>query len=168
ASTPVTANRPRAPWSRSPNTHCNACGSLSPRMRTDAMIRTPRPLLAVALGALMLTGLSACGEDDGQGEAFTEINLVFDNALTVCTDMPYEPFEYRVNGQPTGFDMELARRVAEDLDLDLDVLDVSFDDISSGAALNSDTCDLAVSAISITGERARVIDFSSPYFDAKQ
>lgn len=132
------------------------------------MIRTPRSILAAAAGVLLLAGLSGCGDDSDQSEALTEINLVFDNALTVCTDMPYEPFEYKVNGVATGFDMELARRVAEDLDLDLDVLDVSFDDISSGASLNSDTCDLAVSAISITGERARVIDFSSPYFDAKQ
>ena len=77
-------------------------------------------------------------------------------------------FEYEKGGKPTGFDIDLVREVAKDLDADLDVIDVSFDDITSGNSLNNDVCDLAISAMTITGERARVLDFSSPYFDAKQ
>ena len=98
----------------------------------------------------------------------TEVDLVHNGALTVCTDMPYAPFEFKQNGQPTGFDIELVQQVADSLEVDLDVIDVSFDDITSGTSLNTDVCDVAISAMTITGERARVIDFSSPYFDAKQ
>ena len=98
----------------------------------------------------------------------TEVDLVYNGALTVCTDMPYAPFEFKQNGQPTGFDIELVQQVADSLEVDLDVIDVSFDDITSGTSLNTDVCDVAISAMTITGERARVIDFSSPYFDAKQ
>ena len=58
--------------------------------------------------------------------------------------------------------------VADSLGVDLDVLDVDFDAITSGDSLNTDVCDVAISAMTITGERARVLDFSSPYFDAKQ
>ena len=60
------------------------------------------------------------------------------------------------------------REVADSLEVDLDVIDSSFDDITSGDSLNADVCDVAISAMTITGERARVLDFSSPYFDAKQ
>ena len=48
------------------------------------------------------------------------------------------------------------------------MLDTDFDDIQSGVALNSGRCDAAISAMTITGERARVLDFSSPYFNAAQ
>lgn len=127
-----------------------------------------RPVMAATVGVLLLSGLAACGDDSSEADGLGDIELVFDNALTICTDMPYVPFEYKSNGMNTGFDLELAGEIAAELDVDLDVLDVSFDDIVSGALLNAGTCDLAVSAISISGERARVVDFSSPYFDAKQ
>lgn len=114
--------------------------------------------------------LSACG-GSASGEstdALSDVSLVFKGALTVCTDMPYAPFEYEENGKPTGFDIDLVQKVADRLKAELDVVDVAFDDITSGTSLNNDVCDVAISAMTITGERARVLDFSSPYFDAKQ
>ncbi|RYC01454.1 amino acid ABC transporter substrate-binding protein [Nocardioides ganghwensis] len=145
-------------------------------MRTDAMTRTTRRLgpartTAAALSAVALMAtLSACGGSASgeEADALTDVSLVFSGALTVCTDMPYAPFEYEEKGKPTGFDIDLVRKVADDLEADLDVVDVSFDDITSGTSLNNDVCDVAISAMTITGERARVLDFSSPYFDAKQ
>ena len=126
-------------------------------------------LAALSSVALMAT-LSACGGSASadEADALSEVSLVFSGALTVCTDMPYAPFEFEKGGKPTGFDIDLVRRVADELDAELDVVDVSFDDITSGNSLNNDACDLAISAMTITGERARVLDFSSPYFDAKQ
>ena len=126
-------------------------------------------LAALSSVALMAT-LSACGGSASadEADALSEVSLVFSGALTVCTDMPYAPFEYEEGGKPTGFDIDLVREVAESLDAELDVIDVSFDDITSGNSLNNDVCDVAISAMTITGERARVLDFSSPYFDAKQ
>jgi len=129
----------------------------------------PSRALAAAVTGLALLALSGCGSAAGQsGDALKDVNLTFNGALTVCTDMPYAPFEFKENGQPTGFDIELVEEVAKKLKVDLDVIDVSFDDITSGTSLNTDVCDVAISAMTITGERARVIDFSSPYFDAKQ
>ena len=127
-----------------------------------------RPVAAAVTGIALLA-LSGCGSAAGQSAAaLTDVDLVYNGALTVCTDMPYAPFEYKENGKPTGFDIELVQQVADSLEVDLDVIDVSFDDITSGTSLNTDVCDVAISAMTITGERARVIDFSSPYFDAKQ
>ena len=133
----------------------------------------PRPVsarpVAAAVTGLVLLALSGCASAAGESAAaLTDVDLVRDGALTVCTDIPYAPFEYRVNGKPTGFDIELVQEVADSLEAKLDVIDVSFDDITSGTSLNTDVCDVAISAMTITGERARVIDFSSPYFDAKQ
>jgi polar amino acid transport system substrate-binding protein len=123
-----------------------------------------------ALGVvLMLTLAAGCGgtSQDAVGTA-RAAELVQDGALTVCSDMPYAPFESVKGGQPVGFDIDLVREVATSLDLRLKVKDTDFDAIQSGDALNSDRCDLAISAMTINGERARWLDFSSPYFDAAQ
>jgi len=134
------------------------------------MIRSTRPITA-ALGALVLAaGLSACGGDAaGQSaDALSTVTLVEEGVLTICSDVPYEPFEFKKDGQYVGFDIDLARQIAKGLQAKLKVVDSSFDDISDGTALNDEECDIAVSAMTITGPRARVVDFSSPYFDASQ
>lgn len=132
---------------------------------------TPARIAAAALSSVaLLATLSACGGDAAgqEADALTDVSLVFGGALTVCTDSPYPPFVYEQKGKLVGFDVDLGKAVADELGVDLDVIDVSFDDITSGTSLNTDVCDVAISAMTITGERARVLDFSSPYFDAKQ
>ena len=139
-----------------------------PSIPTGALTR-----LVIAVGtALLLGATTACATligDDGSAVAGEpRPNLVKDGFLTVCTDMPYAPFEFKQEGKPTGFDVDLVRHVADRLRLELDMVDTAFDDIASGESLNKRRCDVAISAMTITGERARVLSFSSPYFDAAQ
>lgn len=129
--------------------------------------------LAAAVSAVLLLGTTAgCGYVPGLGGSASADTpaptLVREGVLTVCTDMPYEPFEFEKGGKPAGFDVDLVQMVAERLDVDLDMVDTAFDDITSGESLNKGRCDVAISAMTITGERARVLNFSSPYFDAEQ
>ena len=128
--------------------------------------------MAVAATVLLLGGLSGCAGLTGGRETASATTpaptLVKDGVLTVCTDMPYAPFEFKQAGKPTGFDVDLVGKVADRLGVELDVADTAFDDIASGEALNNGRCDVAISAMTITGERARVLSFSSPYFDAAQ
>lgn len=139
---------------------------------TSTTRRSPRfRTAAAALSSVALLGaLSGCGGSATADEvdALSNVSPVFNGVLTVCTDSPYAPFVFEDKGKLSGFDVDLGKAVAKVLDVDLDVVDVSFDDITSGDALNGDVCDVAISAMTITGERARVLDFSSPYFDAKQ
>ena len=130
----------------------------------------PARRAARALGAvLMLTLAAGCAADAKEGVSSVRApQVIEEGTLTVCSDMPYEPFESMKDGEPVGFDIDLVREVAAELDLSLAIKDTDFDAIQSGDALNSDQCDLAISAMTITGERARVLDFSSPYFDASQ
>jgi polar amino acid transport system substrate-binding protein len=119
-------------------------------------------------GALLLLGVATACTAGDEGSSLRAPDVIKAGALTVCSDMPYQPFESMKGGKPVGFDVDLVREVATELDLRLEVKDTDFDAIQSGDALNSDECDLAISAMTITGERARVLDFSSPYFDASQ
>ena len=118
---------------------------------------------------LLLSALvGGCAANAETGSVSTDPTLVKADTLTVCTDIPYEPFEFMEKGKPVGFDIELVDKVAQRLHLEPAIVDTDFDAIQSGEALNSDKCDVAISAMTITGDRARVLDFSSPYFNASQ
>jgi polar amino acid transport system substrate-binding protein len=136
------------------------------------LTRARSSLVAAVSTVLLLGSTTACdvvARLDGSSSADTPApTLVREGVLTVCTDMPYEPFEFERAGKPAGFDVDLVRMVADRLRLDLDMVDTAFDDIASGESLNKGRCDVAISAMTITGERARVLNFSSPYFDAAQ
>lgn len=122
----------------------------------------------VAASALVLT---ACGGSDdgggGDGEG-SDYSLVSSGSLTVCSDIPYKPFEMEKGGKYTGFDMDLMREIAKGLGLELSVKDTGFDGLQSGAALAAGQCDIAASAMTITEERAKNLDFSDPYYDSLQ
>jgi polar amino acid transport system substrate-binding protein len=136
------------------------------------LVMRARTRLVAAVSTVLLLGTtSGCGFVAGLGgsaSAAPAPTLIREGVLTVCTDMPYEPFEFEKGGKPVGFDVDLVQMVAERLDVDLDMVDTAFDDITSGESLNKGRCDVAISAMTITGERARVLNFSSPYFDAEQ
>ena len=138
--------------------------------RTARRLSPARTAAAALSSVALMATLSACGGSASgeSADALTDVSLVFKGVLTVCTDSPYAPFVYEEKGKLVGFDVDLGQKVADALDVDLDVVDVPFDDITSGDSLNNGVCDVAISAMTITGERARVLDFSSPYFDAKQ
>jgi polar amino acid transport system substrate-binding protein len=118
----------------------------------------------VLLVATLALVAAACGDDEGGGE----YGLVEDGTLTVCTDAPYPPMEIEVDGEFTGFDIELMRAVAGELDLDLAVVNIGFDPITSGLAMEAGDCDIAAASITITEEREENIDFTDAYFVADQ
>lgn len=117
----------------------------------------------LAAGALALT---ACGSSGGSASPTASgVKLIDSSKLTVCSDIPYEPFEFVKDGKNVGFDMDLASAIAKDLKVESNVLTVPFEGIQSGQALNTAQCDVAISGISITDARKTVMDFSSPYLD---
>jgi len=63
--------------------------------------------------------------------------------------------------QPAGVDVEVARKLAKDLGVELEI--VSSTGASRVPNLQTNKADLIISTLSITPERAKVIDFSVPY-----
>lgn len=144
---------------------------------------TPRPVrLTIAALAVAVLALGACSDDDGgdttsgsssgsgsgSGSAAEAPPTIEEGTLTVCSDIPYEPFEFEGDGPSgyTGFDIDLLAAVAETSSLELSVSDVDFDGILGNLA--ADSCDVVASAVTITDERAEQVDFTESYFDADQ
>ena len=119
-------------------------------------------------GLALVAALAGCSANAEQSTAPGAPTLLKAGVLKVCTDMPYAPFESKQDGKPVGFDIDLVNAVALKLGLSPEIIDTDFDAIANGEALDNGRCDMEISAMTITGERARVLDFSSPYFNASQ
>ncbi|BCW68166.1 basic amino acid ABC transporter substrate-binding protein [Arthrobacter sp. NicSoilB4] len=115
----------------------------------------------LAVGALTLTACGGTSTPAATSEG--GVQLINAGKLTVCSDVPYEPFEFQKDGKIVGFDMDIAAEVAKDLKAELSVVDSSFEAIETGTALTQ--CDVSISSVSITDTRKSVMDFSDPYLD---
>ena len=129
-----------------------------------------RPLMITAVLSALALSVAACGSDSG-GTTKGGADLIKDGTLTVCSDVPYPPFEDFDKSAPsgfTGFDIDVVQAIADNLNLKLAVKDESFDGLQSGLTLNSGACDLVASAMTITADREKNLDFSDGYYDSEQ
>jgi polar amino acid transport system substrate-binding protein len=120
--------------------------------------------MPVLLSLVLAFGLVA-GACSSGGDA----TLVAEGKLTVCSEVPYEPFEMEDPSSPsgyTGFDIEMMSAIADELDLELVVVNTPFDGIWLQPAAGA--CDVVASAMTITEERAENARFSDPYYNAAQ
>jgi basic membrane protein A len=89
-------------------------------------------------------------------------------SITVATDATWPPFEYvdETTKEIVGFDADLMTAIAEAADFDFEFVNVAWDPLLAGMATGE--YDAAISAMTITEERAKQWDFSEPYFSAGQ
>ena len=89
-------------------------------------------------------------------------------ALTVATDAAFPPFEIvdEETKEIIGFDIDLMNAIAEKAGLDIVYKNVAWDPLLAGMA----DCqyDMAISAMTITADRAEQFSFSDPYINAGQ
>ena len=84
------------------------------------------------------------------------------NVLRVATDATFPPMEFVENGKKTGFDVELVEAVAAKMGKKVEWVDIDFKGLVPG--LIAKRYDMAVSAIYITDERKKVVDFTQSYY----
>ncbi|HEY7788181.1 MAG TPA: transporter substrate-binding domain-containing protein [Casimicrobiaceae bacterium] len=84
------------------------------------------------------------------------------DVLRVATDATFPPFEYTENGKRVGFDVELIEAIANVLHRKVEWTDIDFKGLIPG--LLAKRFDVAASAIYITDERRKVVDFTDPYY----
>lgn len=126
--------------------------------------------IAASVAMVGVMALSGCGgAADNAGSAPAEdaaaigYSLANEGKLTIGTSAEYEPFEYMVDGEYKGFDLDLAAALADELGLDLEIVNMDFDGICAGVASGT-KFDIGVAAISVTPEREEEVDFTDPYY----
>jgi len=138
-------------------------------------MRTNRIAAAVAALALLF---SACG-DDGKGAATTaapagtDCKPVKPGVLTVVTSLPGPNFwgttaaEVDPDGIKSGIEFDLATDIAEACGLKMEFRNEGFDAIVAGQ-IDPTSYDIILSQVTITEDRAKVVDFSVGYFKSDQ
>lgn len=130
----------------------------------------PRLVGVAAAGALAVSTLAACTEESGTAEGGIEI--VNEGHLTICTHLPYAPFQFsNDDGDIVGFDIDLLDLLADDLGLERtneDIVNIGWEQVTSGAVFEAERCDVGMGAMTITDDRADALTISDPYFEATQ
>jgi polar amino acid transport system substrate-binding protein len=85
-----------------------------------------------------------------------------DDVIRVVTDATFPPMEYVENGKLTGFDIELVEALAKAMGKKVEWTQIDFKGLVPG--LVAKRYDMAVSAIYITDERRKVVDFGDSYY----
>ncbi|MBC7263888.1 MAG: ABC transporter substrate-binding protein [Chloroflexi bacterium] len=88
--------------------------------------------------------------------------------ITVATDATWPPFESlnEETKEIEGFDIDLMKAIAAAAGFEVEFINVPWDSLLAGMAAG--TYDAAISAMTITPERAAQWDFSEPYYNAGQ
>lgn len=86
--------------------------------------------------------------------------------LILVTEAGFAPYEYYDNGEIVGVDIDIAKEVAAELGMDLEIKDVAFDSIIN--EVKTGKSDIGAAGISHTEERAKEVDFTINYMESKQ
>ena len=105
-----------------------------------------KKLLALALTLMMTLSFTAA---------------LADNTLTMATNASFPPYEYYEGEAIVGIDVEICAAIAAKLGMEFEVADMDFDAIIG--AVQSGKADVGMAGMTVTEERAMMINFSSSY-----
>ncbi|MFA6909874.1 MAG: ABC transporter substrate-binding protein [Candidatus Cloacimonadaceae bacterium] len=111
-----------------------------------------KPVLLV-LCLLAITFLASCGNKEKP-------------VLRIGMNAEFPPFASIVDSTFVGVDVDISHKIAEKLDLPYEIVNMEFGTLIN--ALQADKVDIIISAMSITPDRARILEFSEPYYRATQ
>ena len=105
--------------------------------------------------------LVACTQAPVEGDL--SLKTIEDNGKMVVGFTEYPPMGFKENGEITGFDIDIAKEVAERLDVEAEFVYIDWD--AKVLELNGKNIDMIWNGLTITADREKEILFSKPYFD---
>jgi len=127
-----------------------------------------KKLIALMMAALMLFAVAGCAQQTQKEAADNQTGQQTQKkeVLVMGTNAEFPPFEYKENNEIVGFDIEIAKIIAEELGMELKIEDMAFDGLLS--ALQSGKVDFVIAGMTVTEDRKKNVDFSESYFNASQ
>jgi len=136
-------------------------------------------ILPLALMLVISIAVTGCKKVDANVKIGNEDSLIEESRveaikksgkIIVGTSADYPPYEFHkeINKKDeiVGFDIEIAKEIAKDLGVELQIKDMKFDGLL--AALDAGTIDFVVAGMTPTPERAENVDFTKIYYTAVQ
>lgn len=126
-------------------------------------------LLAILIAVIVLIGsvsgwyLYNLQTKNGGGAQQTE-----KQKLLMGTSADFPPFEFvnSTTNEIEGFDIDIARKIADVMNRTLVIRDIAFDGLIP--ALQAGNVDMVIAGMTITEQRKLAVDFSEPYFGGNQ
>lgn len=152
-----------------------------------------KKVLAITMAALMAVSLTACGggakettaaatiaeekaEDTTAAESKDETSAeaaeteaakeAAGGKLVMATNAEFPPYEYHDGDAIVGIDAEIAKAIADELGMELEIEDIAFDSIIP--EIVSGKADMGLAGMTVTEDRMQSVDFSDTYAKASQ
>lgn len=121
-------------------------------------------LIAALFTVLALLVAAGCGGAKEEPKKDAGTPAPAKQKIVVGSDTTFAPFEFqdKSTGNYEGFDMDLIRAIGEAQNLEVEIKSMGFDGLI--AALQAGQIDAAISSMTIRDDRAKVVDFSEPYY----
>ncbi|MCQ2405636.1 MAG: ABC transporter substrate-binding protein [Oscillospiraceae bacterium] len=110
-------------------------------------------IVCLVLALVMCLSLCACGSKNK-------------GAITVATSPDFPPFENLEGGKIVGIEVDIVNKIGEKLGKEIKYEQMDFDSVLAG--IQAGKFDMAMSGITVTEERQKNANFTSPYFMASQ
>ena len=126
-----------------------------------------KKLIAVLMSVCMVAAFAGCGKSEDASANASGVETVSKGKLTVATSPDFAPYEFYAIGEDgtpalAGFDMALAKYIADYMGLELEVVPMDFDGVLSELATGN--VDLGLAGLSPDPARADAMDFSDIYY----
>ena len=143
-----------------------------------------KKIFALMLTAALAAGvLTACGGSSSTPTSAAETTAAETSAaaeaapaessidkIVFATNPEFPPFEYittnGVIGEYDGIDMAIAQKIGEKAGVEVEMQSMEFDSLL--VALQNGQIDATIAGMTVTEERAKSVDFSTPYYTATQ
>ena len=92
---------------------------------------------------------------------YPDFSTIQEGKLIMATNAYFQPYEYHEGDAIVGIDPEIAKAVADKLGLELVIEDVEFDSIIAG--VQAGKYDIGCAGMTVTEDRLKSVNFSTPY-----
>jgi ABC-type amino acid transport substrate-binding protein len=129
-----------------------------------------KKIISMIVTILIAFSLSGCAQKNASVGLSKMDKIKEKGKIVIGTSADYPPYEFHksIQGKDTivGFDIEIAKEVAKDLGVKLEIKDMKFDGLL--AALETGNIDFVAAGMTPTEDRKKNVDFSKIYYTAVQ
>ena len=123
-------------------------------------------VLALVMALGLLSGCGSSNSDSNTPSGDDASDAAAKTKLVVATSPDFPPFESLEGGEVVGIEVDILKKVAEKMGMELDLQQMDFDSVIPG--VQAGKFDVGMSGITVTDKRKENVDFSSVYFMAAQ
>lgn len=125
-------------------------------------------MVLVFILSILLVACGDANETNTEVASYTLEGIKEKGTIILGTSADYPPFESHVmidgKDEIVGFDIEIAKYIAEELGVELEIKDMNFDNLLG--ALSTGMVDMVIAGMNPDPKRAKEVDFTDIYYEA--